>query len=223
MSFLLTAVKVIEPKNMQTPEPEISQDLREILGAILDQNRSRWQRFIAAILKNDADAEDVMHDAVRRLLLRDKPFRSEEQARMYLGRTIGNVAFERYNDMKRERLRQIPVDEQVLAPAKSFSPYESLEHKERVEEKERMIRLVHRALEYLPSKQQEALRLTILESGEMSIRDAGMNNGIPYSTLRHRSRQGLRSLRRLLKSGIREEGLKNPGIRMISGRNQGRS
>ncbi len=154
--------------------------------------------MIAAILRNDADAEDVVHDAVRRVLARDKPFSSEEQVRMYLGRAIGNAAFERYKGKKRERLRQIPVEEQFFMPAQGCSPYENLEEAERSLEKERMLSLVRQGLENLPSKQYEALRLTILESSGSSIRDAGMNNGIPYSTLRHRSKQGLRSLRRFL-------------------------
>jgi RNA polymerase sigma-70 factor, ECF subfamily len=185
---------------MQSPEIEAIQNVREILGSILDQNRGKWQRYISAILKNDAEAEDVVHDAVRRVLVRDKAFNSENQVRMYLGRAIGNVTFERYKGMKRERRRQIPVDDQVFVPAKNTSPYDSLEQAEHSAERERMIRRMRKALQRLPSKQYEALRLTILESQGTSIRDAGMNNGIPYSTLRHRSKQGLRSLRRLLRS-----------------------
>lgn len=185
---------------MRTPEIEATPNVREILGSILDKNRSRWQRFIASVLKNDADAEDVVHDAVRRVLVRDKSFNSEEQVRMYLGRAIGNVAFERFKGIKRERRRQAPVDEQVLMPADAVNPYDCLEQAERSAERERMLRLVMQALERIPSKQHEALRLTILESSGSSIRDAGMNNGIPYSTLRHRSKQGLRSLRRFLQA-----------------------
>ena len=186
---------------MHTPEIEANQDLRETLGTVLDQNRGRWRRFISAVLKNDADAEDVVHDAVRRVLARDKPFNSEERLRMYLGRAIGNAALERYKDMKRERLRQIAFEEQVLMPADSSGPYDCMERAERLAERERMLRRVRQGLEHLPPKQYEALRLTILESCGSSIRDVGMNNGIPYSTLRHRSKQGLRSLRRFLQSG----------------------
>ena len=186
---------------MHTPEIEATQNVREVLGSILDQNKGKWQRFIAAILKNDADAEDVVQDAVRRVLVRDKPFSSEEQVRMYLGRAIGNAALERYKGIKRERLRQMPVDEQVLMSAESTSPYDCMEQAERWTERERQLGLVRQGLKHLPSKQYEALRLTILESRGSSIRDAGMNNGIPYSTLRHRSKQGLRSLRRYLQSG----------------------
>jgi RNA polymerase sigma-70 factor, ECF subfamily len=190
---------------MHIPEIETMLNVREVLGSILDQNRGKWQRFIAAVLKNDADAEDVVHNAVRRVLVRDMPFSSEEQVRMYLGRAIGNAAFERYKGMKRERLRQMAMDEQVLMSAESTNPHDSMEEAERCIERERLLGLVRQGLEHLPSKQYEALRLTILESRGSSIRDAGMNNGIPYSTLRHRSKQGLRSLRRYLQSGGKQE------------------
>jgi RNA polymerase sigma factor (sigma-70 family) len=186
---------------MPTTKTEYTRDVREVLGSIIDQNRWRWHRFIASILKNDADAEDVVHEAVRRVLLRGKSFDSEEQIRMYLGRAIGNVAFERYKSMKRERLMQIPVEEQILMPVDCISAQDRLEKEERSAERERMLRLMQRGLQRLPIKQYEALRLTILESRGSSIRDIGMNHGIPYSTLRHRSKQGLRTLRRFLKKG----------------------
>lgn len=186
---------------MHTREMKEIQDAKEFLGPIFDRNRGKWQRFINSILKNDADAEDVVHDAVRRVLARGIPFGSEEQVRVYLGRTIGNVAFERYKNMRRERRRKMPVDEQILGSADRVSPYDVLEQAEQSAERERILRMIRRGLERLPSKQSEALRLTILESSGTSIRDVGMHHGIPYSTLRHRSKQGLRSLRRFLQSG----------------------
>lgn len=185
---------------MQTPKTETTQDVREILGSIVDQNKSRWQKFIVSILRNDADAEDVVQDAVRRVLLRGKSFSSKDQMRMYLGRAIGNVAFERYKGMKRERRRQIPVDEQLLMKADGANPLDYLEDAERKAENERMISRMRQALKRIPSKQYEALRMTILESTHSSIRDAGMTHGIPYSTLRHRSKQGLRNLRLLMQN-----------------------
>ena len=56
------------------------------------------------------------------------------------------------------------------------------------------------------AEQLEALRLTVMEPGT-SIRDVGMNHGIPYSTLRHRSRQGLSTLRRKLRIRAKKNGL----------------
>ena len=67
---------------MNTEEPGVTEDLRAVLGSILDRNAGRWLRFIEAILKDDADAEDVIQEAVRRVLARNCPLSSEEQARM---------------------------------------------------------------------------------------------------------------------------------------------
>jgi RNA polymerase sigma-70 factor, ECF subfamily len=174
------------------------EDIRSVLGSIIDSNGSRWLRFIAAILKNEADAEDVIQEALRRVLVRNKSLPSQEQVRKYLGRVIGNTALELYHSRKRERMRQIPFKEHLLPLANTHNPYARMEETEISECRERMLQLLHEGLMHLPQKQHEALRLTILESCGQSIRDAGTNSGIPYSTLRHRSKQGLRMLRRFL-------------------------
>jgi RNA polymerase sigma-70 factor (ECF subfamily) len=188
---------------MQTEEPGVTEDLRAVLGSILDHNAGRWLRFIEAILKDDADAEDVIQEAVRRVLARNCPLSSEEQARMYLARAIGNAALEFYNSRKRERMRHIPIRENTLLPDNTSSPYACLEAREKSAEKELLLHLLHEGLTRLPLKQHEALRLTILESRGLSIRDVGITNGIPYSTLRHRNKQGLRRLRRFLERELK--------------------
>jgi len=184
---------------MNLKRAEAVQDVREVLRAILDHNGHRWLRFITAVLRNRADAEDVIQEAVRRFLTRDVPFYSEEQIRSYLGRAINNAALERYNARKRERLRQVPFMDHFLLPTRSPSPHDCIEQYEQSAENEQMLLRLQEGLTHLPLKQHEALRLTIMESRGRSIRDVGMNNGIPYSTLRHRSKQALRSLRRYLK------------------------
>ena len=74
---------------------------------------------------------------------------------------------------------------------------------EQEEERKQLLRMLHEGLLILPLKQREALRITILESCGLSIRDAGSAYGIPYSTLRHRSKQGLWHLRRFLQREMR--------------------
>jgi RNA polymerase sigma factor (sigma-70 family) len=184
---------------MHTEGMEVLQNLREVLGSILDHYSGRWRRYIAAILKNEADAEDVVQEAVRRMLDRDVPFYSVEQVRMYLGRAVSNAALELYNARKRERIRHIPVIDHILLPTGQPGPHDYLEEQEQLMEKEHLLRRLQEGLTQIPQKQLEALRLTIMESPGSSIRDIGMNHGIAYSTLRHRSKQGLRSLRRYLR------------------------
>jgi len=194
---------------MNTEMPSGAETLRSVLGSVVHRNSGRWLRFILAILKNDADAEDVIQEAVRRVLTRNLSLRSEDQVRMYLGRAIGNAALELYNCRKRERVRQIPLNEHIILPTRSSSPFVCVEESEKSGGRDQLLDLLDEGLKRLPLKQHEALRLTILESRGLSIRDVGMTNGIPYSTLRHRSKQGLRQLRRFLE---RKSRIQNSGI-----------
>jgi DNA-directed RNA polymerase specialized sigma24 family protein len=118
---------------MHQEETRDAEDLRAVLGPILDNNKSRWLQFALAILKNEADAEDVIQEAICRVLARsviapndtarNRPPLSRDQARMYLGRAIGNTALELYNSRKRERMRQIPIKEDLLVSSNTLNPY----------------------------------------------------------------------------------------------------
>jgi RNA polymerase sigma factor (sigma-70 family) len=183
---------------------ETAENLREILSSILRQNGMKWVRFIAGILRNKADAEDALQEAARRVLARNVPFFSEEHVRRYLSRALLNSALALYKRRKRERRKQIPIEEHILLPGAMANPYVLIEERELSFERSRQLGMLHEGLTYLTDKQLEALRLTILESEHgSSIRDIGMNNGIPYSTLRHRSQQGLRRLRKYLQHEAR--------------------
>ncbi len=100
-----------------------AETLRTALGSIIRNNAGKWLRFILAILKNEADAEDVIQEAVRRVLARDLSFGSENQVRMYLGRAIGNAALELYNCGKRERIRRASINEQILLPTNDLRSF----------------------------------------------------------------------------------------------------
>jgi RNA polymerase sigma factor (sigma-70 family) len=183
---------------MHIDKPGDSNEPGAVLGFILDHNKGRWFRFTMAILKNEADAEDALQEAVCRVLSRNLPLLSHDEARMYLGRAIGNTALEFYNSRKRERLRQIPVYEDILIASGAQSQHACMEESEISKEEEYMLRRIHDLLALLPLKQREALRITILESRGLSIREAAIACGIPYSTLRHRSKMGIKQLRKFL-------------------------
>ncbi len=170
-------------------------DLSKALAAVLISHKSKWLKFVEGFLGSRTDAEDVLQEAVRRVLVRARQLATEDQVRMYLGRAISNTAIELYKFRKRDRLRQLPLEEQTLMTSSSATPQTILEEQERSAEHGRLVKLLNEGLSQLPLKQYEALRLTVLEQDVTSIRDAGLSNGIPYSTLRHRSMQALKRLR----------------------------
>ena len=76
---------------------------------------------------------------------------------------------------------------------------------EEILKREKMLKLLEKGLKQLPAKQEKALRMTILESDGLSLRNVGIRNNIPYSTLRHRNREGLRRMRRFLEQAVPNE------------------
>jgi len=175
--------------------------LGEVVATLLQRHGAKWFRFVLRVLRNEADAEDVLQEAVRRVLVRNREFPTEDQVKKYLGRAITNTAIELYYCRKRDRVRHVAFEEKVAIHC--TTPQTILEENERSAERESMRQALNRALNQLPPKQYEAVRMTILEPGITSIRDAGTMNGIAYSTLRHRSIQGLLQLRKFIQQALR--------------------
>ncbi|MBN2338584.1 MAG: RNA polymerase sigma factor [Acidobacteria bacterium] len=201
------------------PEDASVTNLRSSLEALFTRNGEKWRRFIMTIVKNREDAEDVLQEAIGRVLARNRPLPSQDQVRMYLGRAIGNAALEFYNTRMRQRRKHLPIQEQLLRPAHVEGPDALLEERERRTRKEYLLKILRRELRRLPEKQVQAIRLTLLDKRGLSIRDVGAANGIPYSTLRHRSRQGLKRMRRRLERALEARTAGNGGeIRRRGGR-----
>lgn len=185
-----------------------SSALAEAVASVMARHGQKWFRFVLRMLGNQADAEDVLQEAVQRVLLRGQPLPDEDQARMYLSRAICNIAIETYHRKKRERRRRVSLREDILPACNKTNPQNRLEKMEDSVERGHMIRLLIQGLSRLPAKQYQAVRLTIMESEMTSIREAVALNGIPYSTLRHRSAQGVHQLRKFLHRALRNSALK---------------
>lgn len=185
------------------PAEKLKAELGDVIAALLCRHREKWLKIVLRIVGNPEDAEDVLQESIRRVLRRNLHFSSADEVRMYLSRTICNTAIETYHALRRERTRRLPLLEHTLAQPEDLTPHTSLERRERVRERERLLELLREGLAALPPKQYEAVRLTMLDPSSSSIREAGQERGIPYSTLRHRCLQGLRGLKRYLNRALR--------------------
>jgi RNA polymerase sigma-70 factor (ECF subfamily) len=183
-------------------------DLSDAIASLMARHGRKWHKVVLRIVGNPEDAEDVMQEAVRRVLMRNLAFASIDELRMYLSRAMSNTAIELYHARKRERLRSRPLFEHVLPPLRESNPHASLENREKLDQAEQLLKLLEEGLDRLPAKQYEAVRITLLEPGSVSIREAGTEKGIPYSTLRHRCVQGIRSLRKYINRALRTNHLK---------------
>jgi len=183
-------------------------DIREAVGNLIERHGRKWLRFVRRMVRNPADAEDVLQEAVRKVLARGRGFHTQEQVRMYLSRAVGNMAIDFYHRRRRECLRELPLHEHRIACVDARNPHDCLEERERAAERARAVELLAEGLGRLPPKQYEALCLTVLDPEGASIREAGTENGIPYSTLRHRSMKGIRRLRTFLHHAARTSRLR---------------
>jgi len=181
------------------PDP----DLRLFLEVLIQRHQEQWVRFAQQILGNRADAEDVLQEAVMKMLARDRRFGSLDQARMYLGRVIANTAIESYHRQRSHRRRSCPMHEQTLAATRHGNPESALQEAEEWSCRARMLDHLGDGLASLPPKQHQALYITVMDPSQASLREAGDVYDIPYSTLRHRSVQGLRRLKRYLHRALR--------------------
>ncbi|MBN2243379.1 MAG: sigma-70 family RNA polymerase sigma factor [Acidobacteria bacterium] len=189
---------------MHAEETE-SVGLRSALESVIGDNGGKWFRFILGILRNEADAEDVIQEAVRRVLTRNRSFPSREDVRLYLGRAIGNTAFEMYNMRKRDRRRNVPLEDSNIPWDRASGPDAFIEAKEENGRMDAMLGLLDKALKRLPEKQEHAVRITILDPDGLSLRNVGEMYKIPYSTLRHRHKKGLERMRSFLEQSLSDE------------------
>lgn len=163
----------------------------------------KWLSFVQSMVQNQADAEDVLQEAMLKMLARGRQFQSPDQARMYLGRIISNTAIELYHLRRRDRRQQRPLQEHMFQVPLPVEPAPLLSEAEEQKARARVLNLLNEGLARLPVKQYEALRMTVMDPQIISMRDAGVEHDIPYSTLRHRKLQGLRRLKRFLQRALR--------------------
>jgi len=203
-------VELLSQEIMTIAEPK-KLELSSAMEALMVCHRDKWLRCAHRMVQNRADAEDIVQEAALRMLLRDRQFESLDQARMYMGRVISNSAIELYHLRRRLCALHHSLDESLISAPNRDQPEHLLVERERLYERSRMLGLLREGLASLPAKQLQALRLTIMDPDLNSIRDAGAASDIPYSTLRHRTVQGLRRLRRFLLRSSRQK-LAKPGV-----------
>jgi len=190
-----------------TQAHSVNPELWQAIETVFHRYRKTWLKYLERFLSSPSDAEDALQEAIWRVMVRNRSFGSEDQLRMYLGRAIANAAIELYHLRKRERISHASIDSDSCPATCQTDPQEMMELMEESERMERAIHWLHQGLGRLPPKQYQALWLTYLDPDHSSIREAGTASGIPYSTLRHRSMQGLRKLRRFLRRAMQSRAL----------------
>jgi len=202
---------------MQTERPLFTEEeIKTALAAILHRNSPKWMKMSRAILKNREDAEDVLSEAVYRMLRRGLSFPSQDHMQLYVGRIVRNTALEFYSFKKRKKRQYAQILESIITKsaeeqAEAFRPDFIMEEEERYSENENRLTLLRRGLQELPAHQYEAIRLVAFSNSGSTFRDAETVSGIPRATLRYRYMLGMKALRKYMERDEKKNQLRVNG------------
>ena len=154
---------------------------RQMLGNVIEDNLNYLVRFATIRIGSKADAEDVVHEAVRRFLEADISKIKHDSIRMYLFRIVYNLCKDFYLTGQSVR---------PLTDADDEIPDTSNDDGLDFEEIERLKSL----LDNLPEREAEIVRMNVID--ELSFVEISQILSTPASTVKSRFKSGMDKLRK---------------------------
>ena len=177
-----------------------------MLEHIWEKHRDVFRAIAVSVVFDESAAEDVLQDALTKIVRSGKRFQTDGEAFNFIRRTVFNAAVDRYRMVKRHRRRFHLVEtldfETYPASGDTPDPLELLVREEEQGHRSTLMREVRLGLKKLSKEQRQAITL-IFECHPKSIKQACRDRGVPYSTVRSRMLTGIDKLRRM----FREKGL----------------
>ena len=163
----------------------------DILADIMRQHNRRMFRIARGILRNDAEAEDIVQDAFVKAFTELGTLRDSGSAAAWLAKITANLAISRVRLLKRRRRVVLADGELEDGP----SDMETEQHTpERLTAMGDVRRLLENAIDRLPDGFREVFMLRVVE--HMSVDETATTLGVLAQTVKsrlHRARAMLRS------------------------------
>jgi len=156
-------------------------------GAELEVHIASLRRYARALLRNRADAEDLVQEALARAIARADSFQTGTNMRAWLFTILHNVHVNqvRSRASRPDEVTVESVENRLTTPARQ---------EERVEVREMM-----RALDELPDEQRQVLLLVALEG--LKYEEVAEMIGVPIGTVMSRLSRGREAVRAKLANG----------------------
>lgn len=151
-----------------------------MLGEVIEGNLNYLVRFASIRVGSKADAEDVVHEAVRRILETDIYKIKRAGIRMYLFRIVYNLCKDFYHSC---------INVRPLTETDGEIPDSSEEDDLDAEEIERL----NNMLDNLPDREAEVVRMNVMD--ELSFVEISQILSTPASTVKSRFKSGMEKLR----------------------------
>lgn len=165
--------------------------------AIMEQNNRRLYRVARTVMKDDAEAEDVVQETYLRAFSNLATFRGESSLTTWLTRIALNEALGRKRKQRPTvTLESVEAAEEASAQIIQFPAMNTEPDPERTAAQHEIRRLLERAMDGLP----EPFRLVFVlrDVEEMSIEEAASQLGIRPETVKTRLHRARRLLRQSL-------------------------
>ena len=168
----------------------------DVLADIMRQHNRRMFRIARGILRNDAEAEDIVQDAFVKAFTELKTLREPGSAAAWLARITANLAISRARLLKR-RGRIVLADGGLIDGDSGDRPgdMETDQHTpERLAAMGDVRRLLENAIDRLPDGFREVFMLRVVE--HMSVDETAITLGVLAQTVKsrlHRAKAMLRS------------------------------
>ena len=164
------------------------------------------RRYAAVLTRNEADADDLVHDTLVRAYERQGTFRAGGNLRTWLLSILHNTFIDEHRRQKAEAQRRQGIADLTCSVAPA--------------DQENGIRLrqIQEAFFHLPDEQRSALHLVAIEG--LSYQDAAAALGIPLGTLMSRlsrARAALRAFEDGSGQVSRPDGKPRPQLRIVGG------
>lgn len=152
---------------------------RRNINRIIEDNLDYLVRFAYYRLSNRVEAEDVVYEAVLKILEREATDIQPGSVRMYLFRTVHNLCLDRSREKGRE-----PVSLESIDIEDTSDSVLDLEEVDRI----------NACLERLPSREADVIRMNVIDG--LSFVEISAILSIPQSTAKSRYKSGMEKLRK---------------------------
>lgn len=187
----------LDPEQPQLSDIELTRAIArgeaQALASLYDRYHAIFFGFLIRILRNQAEAEEVLQETFLQVWQRASDF-DENRGRPFTW--MVNIAHSRAIDRLRslDSRYRMEARANVIAPASNWDGSEDIIRLEQAE-------MVHRALAEISEEQREALLLAYLEG--LSQSEIAMRIDKPIGTVKTRMRTGLRKLREALRKKMK--------------------
>lgn len=152
---------------------------RRNINRIIEDNLDYLVRFAYYRLSNRVEAEDVVYEAILKILEREAADIQPGSVRMYLFRTVHNLCLDRSREKGRE-----PVSLESIDIEDTPDSVLDLEEADRI----------NACLERLPSREADVIRMNVIDG--LSFVEISAILSIPQSTAKSRYKSGMEKLRK---------------------------